>query len=233
MLAGPMATFGLVHGVCAGAWCWDLLTPHLEEAGHRVIAVDLPSDDPKATFSDYANAVDAALGATTDEIVLVGHSLAGFTIPLVAARRPVRELVFLCATIPIPGASVAERGVDWRAIDSADWQVDNGDGSFSITPEGFRLHVAPDADPAVAAEAAARLRPQFLTPFMERCPLDAIPDVARRYILCRDDHLVSPDWSRRVAPERLGVVPIELPGSHSPMASRPGELAEVLLAQTR
>jgi hypothetical protein len=34
----------------------------------------------------------------------------------------------------------------------------------------------------------------------------------------------------RVAPERLGVDPIELPGSHSPMASRPRELADVLLA---
>jgi pimeloyl-ACP methyl ester carboxylesterase len=225
-----MTTFALVHGVCAGAWCWELLTPHLEQAGHRVVAVDLPSDDPKARFSDYADVVDAGLGATTDEIVLVGHSLAGFTIPLVAARRPVRELVFLCATIPVPGESVADRGVDWRAIDSADWQVDNGDGSFSITPEGFRLHVAQDLDPALLTEAAARLRPQFLTPFTERCPLDSMPSVACRYILCREDHIVSPEWSRRAARERLGVEPIELPGSHSPMASRPRELAEVLLS---
>jgi pimeloyl-ACP methyl ester carboxylesterase len=225
-----MATFGLVHGVCAGAWCWDLLVPHLEEAGHRVVAVDLPSDDPKATFSDYATVVDIALGATADEVVLVGHSSAGFTIPLVAARRPLRELVFLCGAIPVPGESVAERGVDWGVIDPAEWQVDNGDGSFSISPDGFRRHVAQDVNPALVAESAARLRPQFLTPFTERCPLDSMPDVARRYILCREDHIVNPDWSRRAAPERLGVEPIELSGSHSPMASRPRELAEVLLS---
>jgi pimeloyl-ACP methyl ester carboxylesterase len=228
-----MATFGLVHGVCAGAWSWDLLTPYLEEAGHDVVAVDLPSDEPEATFSDYARLVDQALAPATDEIVLVGHSTGGFTIPLVAAQRPVRELVYLCATIPVPGEAVAEHGVDWGVVDPVDWQVYNSDGSFSITPDGFRRHVAQDVDPALADEITARLRPQFLTPFTERCPLDAMPDVARRYILCREDHIVNPEWSRRVAAERLGVEAVELPGSHSPMASRPDELANILLSGSR
>jgi hypothetical protein len=49
-----MATFALVHRVCAGGWSWDLVAPDLEEAGHRVVAMDLPCDDPDATFSDYA-----------------------------------------------------------------------------------------------------------------------------------------------------------------------------------
>jgi pimeloyl-ACP methyl ester carboxylesterase len=225
-----MATFGLVHGVCAGAWSWAAVQPLLEEAGHRVVAVDLPCDDPQAKFSDYATVVEKALADAGDDVVLVGHSTGGQTIPLVAARRPVRELVYLCATVPEPGFSIAERGVDWRAVDQEEWAVDNGDGSFSISPDGFRRHVAPELDPDAAEQAVALLRPQFLTPFTERCPLNALPDAPRRYILCRDDHLVSPDYGRRVAPERLGVEPIELPGSHSPMAGRPGELTELLLA---
>ena len=57
-----------------------------------------------------------------------------------------------------------------------------------------------------------------------------MPDVPRRYILCADDHIVGPDWSRREAPARLGVEPVELPGSHSPLLSRPRELADLLLA---
>ena len=87
-----------------------------------------------------------------------------------------------------------------------------------------------DVDPVLMEEATALLRPQFLTPFTERCPLDALPDVPRRYILCSEDHIVSPEWSRRVARDRLGVEPVELPGSHLPMASRPGDLAEALLS---
>jgi hypothetical protein len=39
---------------------------------------------------------------------------------------------------------------------------------------------------------------------------------------------VDPDRSRRVANERLGVAPAELPGSHSPYLSRPAELADLL-----
>lgn len=225
-----MATFGLVHGVCAGAWCWDLLTPYLEDAGHDVVAVDLPCNEPEATFSDYARVVDGALASVADDIVLVGHSTGGFTIPLVAALRPARELVYLCATIPVPGESVAERGVDWGVVDPEEWQAYNSDGSFSITPDGFRRHVAQDVDPALVDEITPRLRPQSLTPFTEPCPLDVMPSVARRYVLCREDHVVSPEWSRRVATERLGVEAVELPGSHSPMASRPEELANVLLS---
>jgi len=225
-----MTTFGLVHGVCAGAWSWDLLTPYLEDRGHDVVAVDLPCEDPTATFSDYAAVVERELNATDENLVLVGHSTGGFTIPLVAAKRPAREVVYLCATIPVPGESVAERGVDWSVVDPAEWQVYGDDGSFSITAEGFRRHVGQDVDPALLGDIFDRLRPQSLTPFTERCPLASIPDVPCRYILCRDDHLVSPEWSRRACRERLGVEPIELPGSHSPMASRPGELAELLLS---
>jgi pimeloyl-ACP methyl ester carboxylesterase len=224
-----MATFALVHGICAGAWTWDLVAPHLEAAGHRVVAVDLPCDDPQAKFSDYATVVESALAAVEDEVVLVGHSTGGQTIPLVAARRPVRELVYVCGTVPEPGVSVIERGVEWRAIDPAEWSVPNGDNSFSISPDGFRRHVAPELEPDAAEQAIALLRPQFFTPFTERCPLDALPDVPCRYVLCREDRLVSPDYGRRVASERLGVEPIELPGSHSPMAGRPRELAELLM----
>jgi len=225
-----MATFGLVHGVCAGGWSWDLVAPSLEEAGHRVVAMDLPCDDPDAAFTDYAEVVDRTLGDTDDDVVLVGHSTGGLTIPLVAARRSVSELVFLCAVIPVPGESAAQRGIDWRLIEPGEWQLDNGDGSFSISAEGFRLHVAHDADPDVIDAAVQRLRPQFLKPFLEPCPLDSIPNVPRRYVLCTEDHMVAPEWSRREAPVRLGVEPIEPRSSHSPMASRPSELVELLLA---
>jgi pimeloyl-ACP methyl ester carboxylesterase len=225
-----MAVFGLVHGVCVGAFAWDLVVPHLQQGGHRAIAVDLPGDDPAAKFSDYADVVVRDLAEADDDVVLVGHSTGGLTIPIVAARRPVAELVFLCGAIPVPGESVAERGVEWRAIDPGEWQIDNGDGSFSISVEGFRRHVAPDADPEIVEQTIPLLRPQFLTPFLEKCPIDRMPEVPTRSILCQDDRIVAPEYSRRVARDRLGIEVLELPGSHSPMASRPQELAKLLMA---
>jgi pimeloyl-ACP methyl ester carboxylesterase len=88
-----MTTFALVHGAWHDAWCWERLAPLLQQAGHDVVAMDLPIDDNAATFDTWADVVCAALDRTGDDLVLVGHSYSGHAIPLVAARRPVRHLV--------------------------------------------------------------------------------------------------------------------------------------------
>ena len=89
-----MTTFALVHGGWHGAWCWDLLTPLLEEAGHGVVTMDLPAGDGSATFDTYADVVCAAIDGC-DDVVLVGHAMNGSAAALVAARRPVRHVVYL------------------------------------------------------------------------------------------------------------------------------------------
>lgn len=80
-----MTTFALVHGASHGAWFWERLMPEIEALGHRVITMDLPVDDRSATFGDYADTVCAAItDVPGDELILVGHSLAGVVVPLVA-----------------------------------------------------------------------------------------------------------------------------------------------------
>src|SRR5437764_15314513 len=102
-----MSTFALVHGAWHGAWCWDRLVPEIAARGHRAIAVDLPCEDPLAGGAAYAGAVVQALEGVGGDVVLVGHSLGGLTIPLVAARQPVHGMVFLCALLPRPDRSMA------------------------------------------------------------------------------------------------------------------------------
>ena len=85
-----------------------------------------------------------------------------------------------------------------------------------------------DCTAADAHWAFARFRRQAVAPRREPCPLSAWPPGERAYILAREDHAISPAWSRRIARERLGVEPIELEGSHSPFISRPSSLAGVL-----
>ena len=105
-----MTAFALVHGAWEGAWIWERLTPELEARGHRVVAMDLPCEDGTATFEAYAEVVVRAVEAEAlEEVVVVGHSLAGLTIPLVAARRAVSRLIYLCALVPIPGRSLVEQ----------------------------------------------------------------------------------------------------------------------------
>src|SRR5262245_43101512 len=106
-----MATFALVHGAWHGAWCWERVIPLLQQAGHDVVAQDLPSDDGSADFDAYADTVCAALRGY-DDVVLVAHSLAGSTAALVATRNPVRHLVYLCTAVPEPGMGLVDQ---WQA----------------------------------------------------------------------------------------------------------------------
>src|ERR687895_792065 len=97
-----MATFALIHGGGGSAWDWHLVVPELRGRGHDAVAVDLPCEEASAGWSAYAGAVVDAVGTRRD-VIVVGHSLGGFTAPLVCERIPARLLVLLCAMIPCPG----------------------------------------------------------------------------------------------------------------------------------
>ena len=84
-----MATFAIAHGAGDVAWSWHLVGAELEERGHEMVAVDLPCEDDDATFSDYADTVVQAVG-DRDDVVVVGHSLGGYTATLAAERLGAR-----------------------------------------------------------------------------------------------------------------------------------------------
>jgi pimeloyl-ACP methyl ester carboxylesterase len=221
----------LVHGSYHGAWCWDFLRPELERLGHRVITVDLPISDPSLGAADYARTVEAAIGKASEPI-LVGHSMAGLVIPLVAASRPIRRLVFLAAFMPVPGKSANEQrgseAVDGRVPPkTAEW-TDLGNDVWMVGPNTATELFFQDAPAAVARWATKRLRPQSYRVMNETTPLTAWPDVESRSIVCRDDRALNPEWVRKVARDRLGVEAIELGGGHSPFMTRPNELAQVI-----
>jgi pimeloyl-ACP methyl ester carboxylesterase len=76
-------------------------------ARHGAIAVDLPCDDAEAGFDATADVAAAFL--LEDDVVVAGHSLSGLVLPHVAARRPVRALVYLCAFVPLDGKSMGDQ----------------------------------------------------------------------------------------------------------------------------
>jgi pimeloyl-ACP methyl ester carboxylesterase len=221
----------LVHGSFHGAWCWDLLRPELERMGHRVITMDLPISDPGLHAADYARAVEGALDPDSEPL-LVGHSMAGLIIPLVAAHRPIRRLVFLAAFLPSPGLSANEQRrtehIDGRVPPKTNEWTDLGDDVWMIGPNTATELFFPDAPAAVARWATQRLRPQSYGILSETTPLTAWPDVDSQSIVCRDDRAINPVWVRAAARERLGVDAVEIGGSHSPFLTRPAELAHIL-----
>jgi pimeloyl-ACP methyl ester carboxylesterase len=226
-----MASFVLVHGAWHGAWCFEQLTPYLTAMGHRAVAVELPCDRPGTTCSDYAEQVAREIEGLENEAVVVGHSFAGLTLPLIADRRPVGKLVYIAALVPKPGLSMTEQFESGeKAIVSDQGRELSEDGSQSYWTDRAAAIEAMyhDCAPQDAEWAWSNLRPQSRAAQNEVCPLDELPDVPSAYIVCRDDRLASTEWGRRTARERLGAEVLEIDGGHSPFLSRPGELAEVL-----
>jgi pimeloyl-ACP methyl ester carboxylesterase len=193
----------------------------LRELGHDVVAVDLPCEDESAGLWDYAATVVDAIGERR-ELVVVAHSLGGFTAPLVCTQLPVHLLVLVAAMVPSPG----ETGTDWwvnTGYESAAEEQDTHDD----TEVAVFYH---DVPPELVAEARTKWRDQAVAPMLEPWPLDAWPEVPTRYLLCRDDRMFPAEWTRRVVRERLGITADEIDGGHCPFLSRPRELAARLEA---
>jgi pimeloyl-ACP methyl ester carboxylesterase len=207
-----VATFALIHGGGGSAWDWHLVAPELREHGHDPIAVDLPCEGDSAGWSDYADTVVQAVGDCGD-LVVVGHSLGGFTAPLVSAHVPVELLVLVAAMIPSPGELFADW---WR---NAGYEESGYDDVF--------YHDVPHE---LAAEARQREREEASKALREPWPLEAWPDTPTRYLLCRDDRMFPAAWARRHARERLGLEPDEMDGGHYVALARPHELAHRLAA---
>jgi pimeloyl-ACP methyl ester carboxylesterase len=224
-----MTTFVLVPGAGGQAWYWHRVVPELRARGHEAIAVDLPATDHGAGFAEYTDVVVAAIGDRRGDIVLVGQSLGGFTVPLVAERVPVEQIVLLNAMTPKPGESAgAWWEVTGQAAARAAYAEREGRTAETFDPLVDFFH---DVPPDIAQEAIAGDVDQSGTPFEKPWPLASWPDVPTRFLQGREDRFFPLEFQRRVVAERLpGVEVEELPGGHLLALSRPVELATALLS---
>ena len=191
--------------------------------------MDLPREDLSAGPKEYAQAVAAALSGVEGEVIVVGHSMGGVTIPNVAALRPVSRLVYLCALVPLSGKSWDEsRLPDPMVGKEFEAAIERLPGGRSVTRREVVGSLYQDSSPELGAAAWDRCGPQAYG-ITQRASLD-FPPTPASYVLTLRDRALLPEWQGRTAREQLGVEPIELDSDHSPFLARPSELAELLLS---
>ena len=205
----PMARFVLVHGGWHGGWCFRWLAEELADRGHDVVAPDLPCEEVGLTPLDYAREV----GPQPDAIV-VGHSLAGFTIPHIGARTR----VYLGALPPLD-----RREVDEAFVKSFGGTVRDDSGrSYWPDADTAALRMYPDCSRAQSDWAFPQLRRQARLE-----PIPAPFGAGDIVIATLKDAAIDPDWQIHTARTRRARV-IELDSGHSPFFTQPDELADML-----
>ncbi|MEE9284463.1 MAG: alpha/beta fold hydrolase, partial [Dehalococcoidia bacterium] len=109
-----------IHGGLRGGWCWTPTLEAMADQGHprldRMIAPDMPghgdykdASPEDCTIGGYVQtAVDAILEHDLRNIVMVGHSFAGLTMPYIAQRLPdrMRRVMFMACVVPPEGDSL-------------------------------------------------------------------------------------------------------------------------------
>lgn len=241
---GPVvsdATLVLVHGGQHTGACWQPTVDVIarRQPHRRVIAVDLPGrasqpgDLATLTISQCVESVVSQIGdSCSGEVVLVGHSMAGLTLPGVVSAlgaSRVRHAVYLACCVPPQGKTVVDTlrpPVSWitgvlskrNPVSKplppfvAKWMFANG-----MSKELRQLTVE-----GLVSESSG----------ITREPVDrrGMPKVPTTWLLTKRDKSLRPARQREFA-ANLGSVDeiIEIDTCHNAMMSEPELLADLLL----
>jgi len=224
-----LSDYFLIHGGAHGPWCWEKVAPYLEASSRvgTVVASDLLADAQAAvgkpkqdiTNSDYVEGVIQRIAdLDLENLLLVGHSMAGITIPEVCHRIPgrIKRVIYLTTSNPPVGQSIAD--LMRHPLSPLSRNIDF-DGMFCN-----------DLDAETAAWLKGNLRDDPPLPFTDKVKYCALPTgIASTYVICTNDLALPVAFQREQAENARADELVEFHSGHSAFASRPKALAELLL----
>lgn len=227
--------FVLVHGGTFAGSCWDPLVPLLDG---DALAVDLPGRGSRPAdlrSVDHHAFVDSVVRDIEDadltDVVLVGHSLAGITLPGVVGRVPerLRRVVFVSCSVPPHGGRVLD-------LLPPDIQAISGEEDIGADPPAGVLDAelaaalfCNDMDEEQVAFTIGRMVPEAPRLIYEPVDLSGLSQpVPRTYVRLTADVILSPDKQDEMIGHMGGAETVSIASGHMVMISHPAELAAVL-----
>ncbi len=235
-----MSTFVLVHGSWHGAWCWETLASFLRERGHQVLTPDLPAHGAdqtsvaEVTLQAYADRVVKVVDSAAEPVILVGHSMGGVVISIVAEARPdrIRRLVYVAAFLLQDGQSLLQIGQsDRESLILPNLRPSADQSQATLQESALDEIFYHDCEPHIATAAKARLRPEPMLPVVTpiRISRENHGRIPRAYVRCGRDHAISPSAQQHMVDAMPCDPVLALDSGHSPFLSMPAKLCELLL----
>lgn len=242
-----MTDFVFLHGGGQGGWVWDETIAAMRASlgmAHRYLAIDAPGcgtkrgrDTADIQFADISRELIADIEAAGfGDVVLIGHSQAGMSIPQMAEIAPglFSRLIFVSCSMPLPGNTTLDQmglALHGQNADQVGWPIDPMTASME---DRFRLMFCNDMDQAAAAAFMAKLghdmwpaccysHSDWTTAHLAELPVS--------YVVCQRDLALPPEWQQRFAERLHADRIIGVDAGHQAMNTQPKALAEILLAE--
>lgn len=215
----------LVHGFWGGAAHWAKVIPELWARGYTDLhAVEMPL----TSLADDAGRLRQMIAQQDGDVLLVGHSYGGAVITEAGNAPNVVGLVYIAAFAPDAGESPG--GISQAVPPEAFPNIaPDSDGYLWIKRELYRESFCQDLDEADALVMAITQKAPVGSTFG-----DAISDPAWKhkpswYQISSEDRMINPEnqrtMSARMSPRNV----ITLDASHASLASRPKEVAGLIV----
>jgi pimeloyl-ACP methyl ester carboxylesterase len=182
-------------------------------------------------LSDDIAALKRALERTSGPLVLAAHAYGGAVIAGSTNER-VRSLVYIAALAPDEGETVAEVFYREAPHPQAPQLAPDAHGFIWMPREAFSTAFAQNIPMERAALFAATQRPIAIACIQEKAPRPAWRVMPSWYLIAEEDRMISPTAQRFMA-ARMGACTRLEKVDHTPMATAPQPVIEIILAAVR
>ncbi len=218
-------TIVLVHGFWGGAAHWAKVISLLHAQGFdKLYAVE----NPLTSLADDAERTRKMVQQISGPVVLVGHSYGGKVITEMGDLPNVQALVYIAAFAPDAGESAGGISQANPPQAFANIQPDS-DGYLWVAQDKFQQSFCQDMSAEEALVMAVTQKAPVGSTFG-----DAVTDPAWKkkpcwYQISAADRMIHPDNQKMMAERMQPRKTITLDASHASLASRPQEVAELII----